>query len=160
MNEKQFYTDKSQITGVGLYVNRPYKKGETVGYVHGPTKVIRKFTCKISRTTLNWIGAGRYTWINTDDSMFRFINHSCNPNVAIVTKRKVIALTNIPANTEIVMDYSLTEAEEEWRMEPCLCGEKNCRGSIGPIMTVPKKTFKKFERYIPKNFRNIYRISA
>lgn len=160
MSEKQFYTDKSHITGKGLFVNKPFKTGETVGHIHGPTEVIRRFTDKLSRDTLNWIGVGRYTWINTDESVFRFINHSCGPNVAIVTKRKVIALEDIPADTEILMDYSLTEAEEGWRLDPCLCGEANCRGSIGPIMTLPTETFERFERYIPKNFREIYRVSA
>jgi hypothetical protein len=160
MNEPQYYTDKSRIAGVGLFVNRDYQAGETIGYVHGPTEVIRVYTPEISAAVGNWIGAGRYTWINTNESPYRFINHSCRPNVAIVTKRKVIALTDIPAGSEIVMDYSLTEAEDAWRMQPCLCGETCCRDIIGPIMTIPRKTYEKYKEYIPKNFRRIYELRA
>lgn len=154
---KTLYTEQSHINGQGLFTAAPIKKHECVGYVHGPTHVIRHFTEDITKDTINWIGVGRYTWINTDNSLFRFINHSCKPNVAIVTKRKVIALTDIPANTEITMDYSLTEAQEDWEIEHCSCSAKGCRKRIQAIQFLPQHTFQKYYAYIPKNFVRLYK---
>lgn len=152
---KRLGISKSRINGSGLFVTEDLKKGEIIGYIHGPIVSFRKFTPAISKSMLNWIGAGRYTWIDTTTSPFRFINHSCNPNVAIVTKRKVVALVDIPKNTEIVMDYSLSEAEPGWSIQ-CTCNSEHCRKNIGPIQTIPESTYRRFKRHISKSFQKVY----
>lgn len=154
---KKLYTDKSHINGNGLFVSEALIEGETVAYIHGPTKVIKHFTDDLAQSTVNWIGVGRYTWIDTSKSPFRFINHSCDPNVAVVTKRKVIALKSIPADTELTMDYSLTEAEEAWTIEQCTCETTRCRGKITAIQFLPQSTFTRLESHIPKNFIRLYK---
>jgi len=153
---KKLHTKTSTINGVGLYSTVNIKKGETVGYIHGEIVVFREFTPKISKQMLNWIGVGRYSWINTDDSVFRFINHSCQPNVAIVTKRKVIAIKDIPRNEELMMDYSFTEAEPDWNIPTCSCKSANCRGNITPITKLSKHTYQKNKPHITKNFQRVY----
>lgn len=155
---QEFYVKNSNIIGSGLYITQSVKKHKTVGYIHGEIHVFRKLTKEISLMMLNWIGIGRFSWIDTTKSPFRFINHSCNPNVAIVTKRKVVALRDIEANEEITMDYSLTEAEPNWQIE-CICKNKRCRHKIGPIGSLPLKTYKEYLPYIPKNFQKIYNTS-
>lgn len=152
---EKLYVEQSKINGRGLFIAKALKKGELIDYVHGDIHVFKDISSDISEMMLDWIGVGRHSWIDTSDSMFRFINHSCDPNVAIVTKRKVIAIKNIPANTEITMDYSLTEAEEDWYID-CDCGAKQCRRKIGPISSIPRRTFNKYKQYIPKNFIRIY----
>lgn len=152
---KKLIIQKSRINGSGLFTSESIKKGEVVGYVHGPTKLFKAFTPESSKQTLNWIGASRYTWIDTTNSPFSFINHSCEPNVAIVTKRKVVAMKNITAGEELVMDYSFSEPGPDWEIS-CNCKSKDCRKKIGPINTVPKNIFKRYEHYIAKTFRDIY----
>lgn len=108
---------------------------------------------------MNWIGVGKYSWINTDKSLFRFINHSCDPNVAQVKKRKVIALRDIPADSELTMDYSLTEAEPDWEIGPCNCGSKSCRIKVSAISKLPVSVFNKHKNHIPEKFQKIYYTS-
>lgn len=87
----------------------------------------------------------------------RFINHSCDPNLrimAVVTDRAnkhlhelcFFALCDIPRLTELTFDYVagtktaedsatvLKQAEERQEKgeftQKCLCGAKNCRGSL------------------------------
>jgi len=148
----------SQYDGEGLFVNKAYKKGDFIAYIKGPTHVFRTFTPEISENMLNWIGVSKYTWIDTTKSPFRKINHSCEPNVAQVSKRKVIAIKDIHAGEEITMDYSLTEAEPDWSID-CKCKSKQCRHKIGPITTIPRKTYRKYKQYIPKKFQEIYEAS-
>lgn len=150
----------SKLHGTGLFTTRNLSKGDHVVYIDGPVVVFKKFTPAISKRMLNWIGVSRYGWIDTSNSLFRFINHSCKPNVALVSKRKVIALKNIEANSEITMDYSLTEAEPGWSIQGCTCGSTECRKVIGPINTLPKKIYLKYLPYIPKKFQKIYTADA
>lgn len=152
---KKLGVKKSRINGSGLFATEKIKKGEVVGYIHGPTVSFRTFTPTISKMMLNWIGSGRYSWIDTTNSPFRYINHSCEPNVAIVTKRKVVALTDIPADTEITMDYSLSESEPGWSIL-CTCNTEHCRKHIGPIQSIPQSTYKRFKQHISKPFQKIY----
>jgi len=159
MQEHQFYTNHSTIAGIGLFVRRSFEAAEMVGVVDGPIRTIEHFTPELSRQTANWIGTGPTTWIDTDASVFRFINHSCEPNVALVTEREVMAIKPIPADTEIIMDYSLTEAEVGWCMSPCRCQAPNCRGTIEPITKLPHAIFARHEAHIPEPFRELYRSS-
>ncbi len=153
---KKLYVDKSNIIGKGLFTHKSFKKNDFISYIDGPIFVIRKYTPNLSKETLNWIGVGRFSWINTDASQYRFINHSCDPNAAQITNRKVIAIKDIPADTELTIDYSLTESEEDWKIENCTCGTASCRKKIQAIMKLPKGVFNQKKRYIPKKFQSIY----
>ena len=122
---------------------------------------MKKFSPVLAKQSLDWIGAGRYTWIDTKNSKFKYINHSCDPNVAIVTKRKVIAIRDIKPDEELLMDYSFTEADKDWVLPGrCHCGARNCRKTIGPIFTLSKVEFNKNRANIPKNFQRVYEIDC
>lgn len=153
---QNFYKAKSGIDGVGLFTNQDYKRGDFIAYIDGPIVVTKNNPRIISPEADNWIGVGRYSWINTNKSIFRFINHSCEPNVAQVSKRKVVAIKDISANSEILIDYSLTEAEEGWTIERCSCKSKSCRKKIGPIFSLNKNVYRKKSTYIPKKFKELY----
>ncbi len=154
---KKLYVAKSKINGTGLFSSQQYRKGDFIEYIHGEKVLIKNFNRKISERTVNWIGASRYTWINTDNSNFRFINHSCEPNVAIKGERTVYALRHIHIGEEILMDYSLTECEEGWSIVNCNCGSKTCRKKIGPITSLNIETFKKLKPLIPIKFQLAYK---
>lgn len=148
---------KSKVNGTGLFVKFPFKKGQIIDYIHGPKVLIRPFTPKLSRETVDWIGASKHTWIDTRKSPFRYINHSCDPNVAIRGERTVYALKDIKADEEITMDYSLTETEIDWVLnDKCTCGSKNCRGFVGPITSLTPKEFSERKHMTPKKFQDVY----
>jgi len=148
--------NKSKLHGHGLFSTCKILKGQHVDYIHGPIVVFREFSPAISKRMLNWVGVGRYSWIDTTNSLFRFINHSCKPNVALITRRKVIALEDIQVGCEITMDYSLTEAEPGWSIDECSCGHNGCRNYIGPISTLPLKIYQKYLPNITARFRKVY----
>lgn len=150
---------KSPIIGKGLFADEQIKKNEKISYIDGPIRVVRDFSNfnkKDYLASYNWIGVGRYSWIDTATSPFRYINHSCEPNVAIIGKKTVIALEDISKGEELTMDYSLTEAGQDWSIS-CSCGTKSCRKKIGPINTLPKSVYNKHSAHITKNFKSLYR---
>jgi hypothetical protein len=155
---KKLLVKQSSINGVGIFSDSTFAKNEKIAYIDGPKVVVRdfsNFTKKQYDDSYNWIGIGKYSWIDTKKSIFRFINHSCEPNAAIVRKKTVIAIRNIPANTEITMDYSLTEGGQDWHIK-CFCKAKKCRRNLGPINSLPLKTFNSYLPNIPKNFQALY----
>ena len=151
------YVAKSKISGKGIFTKHDIKKGQKIDVIHGPIVVFRRLTPQISKKMLNWIGVGRYSWIDTTNSKYKQINHSCDPSTAIVGKRTIIAIKNIPAGGEITMDYSLTEAEPGWGIQ-CTCGAKTCRKEIGPVYELPKALIRKHQDHMTKNFLKIYEV--
>lgn len=157
---KTLYSYKSKIHGNGLCLKEGAKKGEKIATISGDVHVFREITPEISKKMRDWIGVGRHSWIDTTNSEFKYINHSCSPNVAIKGKRTVYALNDIPPKTEITMDYSLTEAEPGWGIKNCRCKTEKCRESIGPISSLPTTVFKSTKKIIPKNFQRIYYVDS
>lgn len=149
---------RSLINGHGLYTRKQIDKNSKVGIIQGEIEIVKSFTSKLSLQSLNWIGIGRYSWINTKNSPFKNINHSCEPNTYISGKQTVIALRKINPGEEVTMDYSLTEADKGWSIESCTCGSKNCRKVIGPITSLSDAEFKTHISLIPENFKRIFRV--
>lgn len=145
----------SGIEGKGLFAAEPIKEGERIQYIRGPMfkKVVRGNEEAMS--IMNSIGVGRYSWIDTDGTPFRYINHSCEPNAAIVGTKMVVAMKDISQGEEITIDYSMTDADPFWHMD-CSCGTRTCRGRIASIQSLPPETFKRHMPHIPKNFQRIY----
>ncbi len=153
---KKLYIGKSKINGKGVYVENSINSGDFITHIKGPKILIKKFNDKLSKATVNWIGASKHTWIDTDQSIFRFINHSCDPNCAIKGERTVFAVKDISKNSELTIDYSLNETELEWSILSCTCGSKNCRKLITPIYYLPKRVFLEKKNFIPKKFQELY----
>ncbi len=153
---KKLYVEKSKINGKGVYIENAINSGDFISYIQGPKVLIKKFNKKLSAAGVNWIGSSKYTWINTDKSIFRFINHSCDPNCAVRGERTIYAIKDIEANTELTFDYSLNETELEWSINTCSCGSKNCRKQITPIYYLPKRIFIEKQKFIPKKFQELY----
>jgi hypothetical protein len=148
----------SVIHGSGLYATKRYEPDDTIGFIRGKKEIVRKFSGALIKKSENWIGISRFTWINTEKSPFKFINHSCSPNVYIYGKTTVKAIRAINPDDELTMDYSFTEADTGWGIRSCACGSKNCRKKIGPVQSLKLSIFKKNIKYIPTNFKNIYTL--
>jgi len=67
---------------------------------------------------------------NPDSYLWRYLNHSCNPNCYFEPGTlSLIALKDIPQNEELTINYLFTEAEMAHPFV-CSCGETGCYGEI------------------------------
>lgn len=75
----------------------------------------------------------------TTGSIARFVNHSCNPNCRMIKwivagqPRMALFAGDKPIMTgeELTYDYNFDPFSAK-NVQKCLCGEKNCRGVLGP----------------------------
>lgn len=77
---------------------------------------------------------------NDNNSVWRYINHSCSPNCIVDTiNLKIIADKNILPGEEITFDYNTTEYE---MVSPfnCACKNEMCKGEIKGSKYQPKIT--------------------
>ncbi|WP_156940015.1 SET domain-containing protein-lysine N-methyltransferase [Mesorhizobium sp. LNHC209A00] len=69
-----------------------------------------------------------------------FVNHSCDPNLAIVANRfrayDFIAVREISPDVELTWDYATSEFESI-AVPVCLCAAANCRQAAGGFSTLP-----------------------
>ncbi len=60
-----------------------------------------------------------------------YLNHSCDPNIGFLDAISLVAIRNISAGEEIVIDYAFWEADGEWRLKQiCNCGSSRCRKRV------------------------------
>lgn len=143
-NDLAFEVRDSPISGKGAFAIRPIKKGERlieyVGeriahpvadqrYDDDSMEEHHTFLFSVSsRTVIDATKTG-------NDS--RYINHSCDPNCESEVERGrvyIFSLRDIKVGEELNYDYAYErsgdETEKEEAQYKCLCGAKQCRGSI------------------------------
>ena len=57
-----------------------------------------------------------------------YINHSCDPNVAIEGQIVLVAMRDVAAGEELTHDWATTD-DGDYAMT-CRCGSPHCRGTI------------------------------
>ncbi len=145
----------SGIEGKGLFSSKAFKPGQIIARIEG--KKVKKLT-KTKADSLSiptWYGVGRYTWIDPSNTVFEYLNHSCEPNAAIAGTKTLVAIRNIEVGQEVTIDYSMTDADPLWEMS-CLCKSKNCRKLIKSITSLEPTVVKSHMPYIPRYFQRIY----
>lgn len=65
------------------------------------------------------------------------VNHSCEPNAAVLNGRHLIALQAVEEGEELRYDYSTTMDENEWTLD-CECGASSCRGTVEDFHQLPE----------------------
>jgi len=156
--KRDLYVATSGIAGKGVFTKKSFKNGQTILLLKGQQ---REFIVKNKDDALvgpNWVGVGKNLWIDVEDGVVRYINHSCNPNMGIKGRVTFTALRNISVGEEVVFDYSITEEDLLWRMKN---GEnettKNCRPIICSIQSLPPEVYESYLPYIPTYFQKVYR---
>lgn len=144
----------SKIHGKGIFIVKPIRKGGVVSFLRGKIRRLEIKNAKDSLSHMVWIGIGKNKWIDPSYP-YKYLNHSCNPSAGIIGKKKVVAMRNLKPGDEVTVDYSITECDYLWRMH-CRCGEKNCRKVIKSVNFLPKSVFKKYEKFMPNYFKNLY----
>ena len=151
---KHIYIRTSKIEGKGVAAGEDIKRGDIIQHVKGKPRFLAIKNKEDSLSYPNWWGVGKNKWIEPDYPN-QYLNHSCNPNAGIDTKRNVVAMKDIREGEEITIDYSIIEGDNFWEMS-CMCGEKNCRKIIRSTPYIPVKQFKKYLPYVPNYFKNLY----
>lgn len=155
MHSARTHTEKSAITGNGLFASRPLKKGEFIVVLKG--REVRGADEKDdgAETAPNLIGIGRDLWL--DSPLGNYLNHSCDPSAGIKGTRTLYALRSLKQDDEITIDYSTTEIDMKWTLHAsCKCGAKGCRGTIRSIQYLPKRVSAKYLPYINTYFQRVY----
>lgn len=123
----------SAIHAAGCYTTTPVRKGERVAEYTGrhiSKDEADKLYVDSPVTYLFGLGEGDIVIDGFCTAMF--INHSCDGNCETREDDDghvwVIALRDIPAETEITYDYCLYDGGDD--PCTCYCGASNCRGSM------------------------------
>ncbi len=135
---KKYTMKGDSINGFGIYATVDINQGDVMfnNEARGHRIVTKQFVDR------NWsavekdlfaryaVPLSRHIYILWDDdpSVWAPQNHSCNPNTGY-DGLNVIALKDIPAGTELTLDYA-TFLDETMESFACQCGAVNCRGWI------------------------------
>jgi len=151
----KYIVRRSRIHGRGVYAGRDLAKGEHVieykGEVIGTREADRRPPSDPdddSHTFFFSLSDGkRVIDAAVGGNAARWINHSCAPNCESEEEDDgrvfIVTLRAIKAGEELFYDYSLTTDD---RLTPtlkqqyrCLCGAKNCRGTMFETKRKAKK---------------------
>ncbi len=147
---------KSKIQGHGCFLTGPIKKGHIISFLKGKTHRKQNKDLKDALDNSYWVGVAKDEWIDPVPP-YRYMNHSCNPSAGIKGKITIVALRDLKAGDELTLDYSSIEGDPRWHLESkCRCGERGCRGVIGSVQSLPRKTFERYLPFVPTYFKEMY----
>ncbi|OGG88340.1 hypothetical protein A2592_00810 [Candidatus Kaiserbacteria bacterium RIFOXYD1_FULL_42_15] len=164
---KKLETRKSPISGTGVFAKKQIARGETVAVFGGfvvdvDTLKKNKTTCPKEYKTILEIGyqiTDNLIYAPTTKAQFsviEYLNHNCDPNCGFEDAITLVAMRDIPKNTEISMDYAMCVSLKMFEMK-CECGSSICRGFVHfndwKIKELQKKYKKFFQPYIRKKIK-------
>ncbi len=141
---------ETKRTGRGLFTRRTLLQYETAFVMRGELRYFASRTSVDCHRYENWVGLGRDRWLDPEPP-FVYLNHSCEPNLAICGEREFVALRDIEPGEELTFDYSITEDELPWHMT-CACGTPSCRGTITAIQLLPTEVMRRYMPYVNPYF--------
>jgi SET domain-containing protein len=129
---------RSTIHGRGLFAATDFAAGDVVTHYGGAVvnweDVTRTWSpSEPGHTFLFDIGDGLVIDGGRRGNAARWLNHSCEPNceAEVVGRRVVItALRDIPAGTELFLDYRLEVEPADADDYSCACGTGSCRRTM------------------------------
>lgn len=151
---KHIYVCSSKIHGLGVNIGENVKKGDIVARIKGEMKFKSNRNKKDALDNPDWVGVAKNQWIDPHKP-YKFINHSCNPDVGIKGKVTLVALRDIKEGEEITIDYSTIEGDPRWKMY-CACKVTNCRKLIRSVHYLPKRQFNKYLPFVSTYFKKVY----
>jgi SET domain-containing protein len=144
----------SPIEGLGVFAKIGFRRGELLCVMQGERIGVPQVKERYRRGILRLsdpLQVSERVYVHLEP-LLMCINHSCNPNAAVVGEADLVAVRAIDEGEEIAFDYSPTEwtwerfgRYAEWNM-PCSCGESNCRGVVSQFPFMPKSLKKDYFR--------------
>jgi SET domain-containing protein len=122
----------SSMEGREMFAIEPILKGEKV-VIFGGLYTDRKGAEKVKKKgklVMQWDNDLFSIEERGDDPTY-YINHSCDPNIWMEDAYTLVARRNIPSGEEVVADYAMWEADEDWVASwQCKCDSELCGGKI------------------------------
>jgi uncharacterized protein len=126
-------TRKSSIQGKGLFTDSAIRARTKIGEFTGERISVREARRRArlqKRIAIIEIDNKHAIDEHVGGGPFRFINHSCEPNVFLriaYGRVEFYAKTKIAAGEELTVDY--VSSHHDGKLA-CRCGSKKCRGAI------------------------------
>jgi uncharacterized protein len=152
ISSKTIKGKKSDIHGLGFFAISEIKKGEIIAKKGGHliNSETLKRNQKIIKNSQLQIDDNLYLAPETDeefeDSMI-YINHSCEPNVGVISKNLCVALRDIKTGEELTCDYGTVSADDLYLK--CNCGTDSCRKIITGNDYKNKAIQDKYKEFFP-----------
>ena len=124
----------SPIQGRGLFARHAISKGEIIAVKGGAIMDSDSFALvrdQVSPAEIQ-IEDGLYIAPPSRDEVeanILCLNHSCSPNVGVRGQITFVAMCEIPAGSELTIDYAMIDGDPSERMD-CSCGTPECRKVI------------------------------
>ena len=126
--------DTSSVHGVGLFACEPIRRHEVVAVKGGHIMSAADWSelePLVGEAAAVYVGTGLViaprTRAEYEGSMMH-LNHSCEPNVGVDGQIAFVALRDVVAKEELVLDYAMMDDHGE-RMN-CFCHAAACRGIV------------------------------
>ena len=150
----------SPIQGRGLFARQPISAGEVVAVKGGAILDSAAFALvrnQVSPAEIQ-IEDDLYIVPRTAEELeanILCLNHSCRPNTGVRGQITFVAMHDIPAGSELTIDYAMIDGDPAVRME-CSCGVPECRRIItGDDWRLPElreRYGNYFSRYLQQRF--------
>jgi SET domain len=146
--------------GKGVFATGYINTGSEVLQFAGPFVGFEELPHPYSEENDYYLQIGDGIFLGPSGGIDDYVNHSCCPNTGVLFDSediKLVAITPIPAGSEITFDYSTTMDNFWWEME-CSCGLANCRRKIKNFMDLAPEIQARYIQlgvvpyYILKNF--------
>lgn len=133
-----------------LLSTRAVGPGELLFLVEGTlTSVATRYSVQVGPSLHVDLPAGLGLEEVLDTFYWRFMNHSCEPNVA-VRGRDVRSLRNIEQWEEITFDYNTTEYDLAEKFD-CRCGSARCLGRVGGFAHLPRASQERLRPHLARH---------
>jgi uncharacterized protein len=150
----------SHIQGRGLFAREAIAAGEIVAVKGGSImdrsalEIVRPEIAAAEIQVEDDLYIAPRTAVELEASMLH-LNHSCDPNVGVRGQITFVAMRNVPAGSELTIDYAMIDGDPSERME-CSCGTRGCRrvitGSDWRLPDLRRRYAGYFSRYIEDRF--------
>jgi len=126
--------------GKGLQATRDLNAGELVEQFVGP---VMRFS-EIPEEDIPFVmWAGPDRWMIPQGNP-KYINHSCDPNCGLTTKREVITRRPVKKGETLCISYNVSTEEGDWHPKwtfQCHCGVYYCQGLIDRYVDINRRPF-------------------
>lgn len=148
--------DNSLIHRYGIFAVEAIKQGEPINVFGGiavPRSEIKKYREIVSHAGVQVSDDFFIVPASNEEIKEQGIfNHSCEPNVGFNSSVTMVAIRDIDAGEELVMNYAFMETDFE--AFECKCGSSNCRKIIDSNTWKDAEFQSKYGRYYSPYLRD------
>ena len=138
--------------GHGIVALRSFRRGAVICEIKGrlvSSEEVWRYWDIEPRLGENCFRYAAETYLDPEDEIGQYANHSCDPDAGVVKRGRRLmlkAIQSIGAGEEVTHDYStLLGADDVWKMK-CNCGAACCRRVVRNISKLPASTVTKYRR--------------